>query len=334
MVMRYADMDKGKPSVSAVGVKIWTIDKKGRLPGENAPHAGEGPLAGSRPCDIRDILPKTQVPDRYHVQAQCSLGTRNRAAISEKPVEPFLAAALDECVAADAVRLLAKERKDTERALAKGKKPVREIEENAARRLSTLRSCLLGYLDPASYAGALTDAKGDHDVFYARKTHDRHGRAVVSATLTARGGRAPQDLVVTRIGGDPAAPADTTEGIADMSLDDLAAYAQAEVRRIGRRFVLRRFTPFECLRLMGFAADHCMAPSTKHRRKLSNRDAEQLIAFHAAEGRIYTREQLQSFVPDAEQYKAAGNSIAIPCMTRILGAAEAAMMPAAQRMAA
>ena len=329
-VMRYADVPKGTPSVSVCGVDIWTIDRKGRLPGNNAPHAGEDPLNGRRACDVREMLHNAQVPDRYHIGAQAALGTRNRSAVNGKPVEPMHAAALDECVAADAVRLLAKERKDRERALAKGKKPVHVIKEASEQRLSTLRRSLLSYLDPMDWTRALLDAKGEHDVLFARKTHDRYGRATVSPTLTARGGRAPQEMVVTMREGvfSPRTPLPVE--VEGMDVDDLAALAEAEVRRAGRRFVLRRYTPLECLRLMGFAADHCMVPSSKRRRKLADKDAEQLVAFHAAEGRSYSREYLETLVSDAEQYKAAGNSIAVPCMLRILRAAEVAVMQASE----
>jgi len=333
--MRYADQPKGEAAVSAGGVDVWTVDRKGRLPGDNAPHAGEAPLAAPPACDIRDILHKTQVPERYWQPAQGALGIRNRAAVGGKPVGLALARALDESMAVDAIKLLAKERKDRDRALAKAKKPIREIEEKAACRLLRLRDSLLAYLDPANRDAAFADAKGERDIVYTRQSHSSHCRATVSSTLMARNGRPPLDLVVSvRDTGDGASAASVPAGIAEMPIDSLAALAEAEVRRTGRHFVARRYTPVECLRLMGFDDDHCMVPSGNPPKKLSEKDARQLIALHAAEGRHYTREQLASFSSDADQYMAAGNSIAIPCALRILSAAAAAMAPAEERVAA
>ncbi|CAA7619028.1 hypothetical protein [Magnetospirillum sp. SS-4] len=118
--------------------------------------------------------------------------------------------------------------------------------------------------------------------------------------------------------------ADTAKGVpldvSGMDVDQLAAAAQAHVARVGRRYLLRRLTPMECMRLQAFEPDHCMVPyQGKRPRKLSDAKAAELIAFHAAEGRHYTKEQLESFVSDSDQYACAGNSIAVVCLDFLMG---------------
>ncbi|KJS37545.1 MAG: hypothetical protein VR70_12265 [Rhodospirillaceae bacterium BRH_c57] len=64
---------------------------------------------------------------------------------------------------------------------------------------------------------------------------------------------------------------------------------------MGRQHVVRRLTPYECLSLQGFAPDYCMVPVSRCRTgMLTSEEAADLIPFHAAEGRHYTKEELES----------------------------------------
>lgn len=122
------------------------------------------------------------------------------------------------------------------------------------------------------------------------------------------------------IGFDPAVEPGVGD-IAAMTLDELAKVAQAQVAGVGRRYILRRFTPQECLALQGFPVDHCDVPHG--RARLSDADARELSAFHAAEGRRYTVRQIKAMVPDTARYRTAGNSMAVLCLKRVMHGVEA-----------
>lgn len=182
-------------------------------------------------------------------------------------------------------------------------------------------------------AGTVT---GDHDSRVTDLTHLVHGPALYAQNtrdeLRAVGGDGSRasslcgpsgkqfDMVVdtssSNVDHAEAFPLD----VSGMDVEELATAAQAQVARVGRRYLLRRLTPMECMRLQAFAPDHCMVPyKGKRSRKLNDAEAAELITFHAAEGRHYTKEQLESFVSDSDQYACAGNSIAVVCLDFLMG---------------
>ncbi|KJS37542.1 MAG: hypothetical protein VR70_12250 [Rhodospirillaceae bacterium BRH_c57] len=159
--------------------------------------------------------------------------------------------------------------------------------------------------------------------YFDRQQLDRYGTNGIASTLAARDRHGPLDIVVSE---DPTLqssqhqPEPLPDDPAALPVERLAELAQKTVRQIGRKYVVRRLTPMECMNLQGFPPDHCMVPiTTKRRRKLSKAEAAELIALHAAEGRHYTTEQLESFPSDAEQYACAGNSIAVVCLDFLMG---------------
>lgn len=159
--------------------------------------------------------------------------------------------------------------------------------------------------------------------YFDRQQLDRYGTNGIASTLAARDRHGPLDIVVSE---DPTTHSSQQQSVplpddpAALPVERLAEMAQKTVRQIGRKFVVRRLTPMECMNLQGFPADYCMVPfPSKRPRKLSEADAAEDIALHTAEGRNYTKEQLESFPSDAQQYACAGNSIAVVCLDFLMG---------------
>ncbi|MCA1972336.1 MAG: hypothetical protein LDL44_05815 [Caenispirillum sp.] len=155
--------------------------------------------------------------------------------------------------------------------------------------------------------------------YFDRQQLDRYGTNGIASTLAARDRHGPLDIVVSE---DPTPhssqhqPGAVPNDPAALPIECLAEMTQKTVRQIGRKYVVRRLTPMECMNLLGFPADHCMVPyQSKRRRKLSEADAAEDIALYTAEGRHYTKEELESFPSDAQQYACAGNSIAASVST-------------------
>lgn len=154
--------------------------------------------------------------------------------------------------------------------------------------------------------------------YFDRQQLDRYGTNGIASTLAARDRHGPLDIVVSE---DPTTHSSQQQSVplpddpAALPVERLAEMSQKTVRQIGRKYVVRRLTPMECMNLQGFPADYCMVPyQSKRRRKLSEAEAAEDIALHTAEGRNYTKEQLESFPSDAQQYACAGNSIAVVCL--------------------
>ena len=326
-----------KPDLAHGGVRVWLGGKGGALPsmaGKPAPFAGEGPLSGSIPSTLTELLHSVPVPRKYHLSDTAALGITTRAVRRGKGLPPLMAAAAAERVAVDATALLT---------------AVRSKKKNRAERLGVLETLLRSYLDPRTHAAATADLEfysgdstpkfrddGKAGTLLAQQGAERMGVALrrVAAVYDARG-NGPGDVAGTITGDHDSRVTDYTKicvgvdsavapgvgDIAAMTLDELAKVAQAHVAAVGRRYILRRFTPEECLALQGFPVDHCDVPHG--RARLSDADARELLAFHAAEGRRYTIGQIKAMVPDTARYRTAGNSMAVPCLKRIMHGVEA-----------
>lgn len=157
--------------------------------------------------------------------------------------------------------------------------------------------------------------------YFDRQQLDRYGTNGIASTLAARDRHGPLDIVVSEAPTPQPSPHQPLpDDPAALPVERLAEMAQKTVRQIGRKFVVRRLTPMECMNLQGFPPDYCMVPfPSKRPRKLSEADAAESIALHAAEDRNYTKEQLESFPSDAQQYACAGNSIAVVCLDFLMG---------------
>lgn len=94
-----------------------------------------------------------------------------------------------------------------------------------------------------------------------------------------------------------------------------------------RKYVLRRLTPLECMRLQGYPDGWCdfsmSAPMSDADAAFweDNRRTRALI--NGAEYKPITRQRLENWVnglgTDSAIYKAAGNSLAIPCAVDVIG---------------
>lgn len=137
----------------------------------------------------------------------------------------------------------------------------------------------------------------------------------VASCLTQPSGKQYDIVVSASAGGIPAVGADVDH----LTLAELADLAQRTYEAVGRRYIVRKLTPWECLRLQGFSDDHCTVDFGKG-GKIT--DAAEMLAFHANEGRAISEANLKTSMADSHIYKAAGNSMAVPCLMRIAGAAE------------
>lgn len=140
-----------------------------------------------------------------------------------------------------------------------------------------------------------------------------------AATLRASGGYSSggsETLIATaEIAPFPSIDVD----VGSLDIDQLAELAKATYARVGKRYLVRRLTPWECLRLQGFPDEHCAVP---FRRGGLIRDIDEERAFHEAEGREATAKNLKGTMADTLIYRSAGNSMSVANVRRIVGAAE------------
>lgn len=170
---------------------------------------------------------------------------------------------------------------------------------------------------------AARDHKGPTDLIVALDSFAESGRGVWNhgevATLRASGGYSSggsESLLCLRSSAPFPDPEVDLEALSDR---ELATLAQATVAKLGRRYIVRRLTPWECLALQGFPADHCTVNFGKGGKV---RDIEAAVAFHAAEGTGIDARNIRTTLADSHIYRAAGNSMSVDNVKRIMGAAE------------
>ncbi|MGB0855155.1 MAG: hypothetical protein ACPGSI_17790, partial [Pikeienuella sp.] len=93
-------------------------------------------------------------------------------------------------------------------------------------------------------------------------------------------------------------------------------------------WAVRRLTPKECHRLQGFSDDHCLIPTGKSRKiaadelaYLRTRTPEQMAEIYGVDHETMhevTDDELRRLAADGPQYKALGNSMAVPCVKWIM----------------
>lgn len=105
------------------------------------------------------------------------------------------------------------------------------------------------------------------------------------------------------------------------ALTNPGAGGRSQERNVGIGMAVRRLTPRECERLMGYPDDYTLIPEYRKRQKECGPDAEALHAYYCRtergrqhvemrDGRVYS-------TPDGPRYKALGNSIAVPVLAWI-----------------
>jgi DNA (cytosine-5)-methyltransferase 1 len=161
----------------------------------------------------------------------------------------------------------------------------------AAAEVLSLREGLHGYLETgnkkrkgvAGDAGASVKAEGQYFDFQAIGKYGNDGSA---STLMARDYKDSKDLVVDPVAFTPSSFGQYSEGIGTIRANggDLGGGSEG---LLVKPMAVRRLTPNECYRLQGF-------PDNWGRIPWKGKPAEEC--------------------PDGPQYKAAGNSMAVPCM--------------------
>lgn len=94
-----------------------------------------------------------------------------------------------------------------------------------------------------------------------------------------------------------------------------------------RKYVLRRLTPIECLRLQGYPDSWCELSEIKDLtdeqvefwESIRKANADIQGAQYKPIGKARIIKWLNSLGSDSTTYKAAGNSLAIPCAADVLG---------------
>lgn len=98
-------------------------------------------------------------------------------------------------------------------------------------------------------------------------------------------------------------------------------------RMNNRKYVLRRLTPIECLRLQGYPDSWCELSEIKDLtdeqvefwESIRKTNADIQGAQYKPIGKARIVKWLNSLGSDSSIYKAAGNSLAIPCAADVLG---------------
>lgn len=81
------------------------------------------------------------------------------------------------------------------------------------------------------------------------------------------------------------------------------------------RPIVRRLTPLECERLMGFPDDYTAIPFRGGIGK--QRDADELIAYFRRRHPDWSEEYVRTLAADGPRYRSLGNSIAVPVLAWI-----------------
>ena len=328
-----------RPTIDDGNVKVWT----GKAISLLYANAGESPATGPVSIRIEDILHTAPVPAQFDVSSKSALDIAVRCSLDGAPLPAPLHAALAETFAADAVEAVRVAAVVAGPPKKPGKKPYDRAAKEAAagRRLIHAEALLRAHFDSDLHSTATAwsmsgeNGRRSDTAHFDRQSFYKYGSSGVASTCTAHDAREPADLVVKLVRPYLGEPVDGLMAAETaMTLAELAAVAQDAVARNGRRYLLRHLTNYEVLRAQGFPADHCNVLDRRPRKgpKMTEERARELAAFHTAEGRHYTEEELRSFVPVKKQYECAGNSVAVPCMAFALGrAVEVASIPLIDR---